>query len=173
VSHLDEAVSVETQLAVERLLAYEAYLLDERRFADWLDLFTEDGTYSISVRELAQPPGEQNPSAAVAEPPLVNEPRDYLVTRVRRLDTRLAHAEQPPSLTRHLVTNVLILEDRGVEARVASSFQVYQARLDISESIFFGKRDDLLRRVDGKWRIARRHAVLDASLLPRTLTIFF
>jgi len=34
----------ELQLEVERLVSYEAYLLDERRFDEWLELFTEDAT---------------------------------------------------------------------------------------------------------------------------------
>jgi 3-phenylpropionate/cinnamic acid dioxygenase small subunit len=125
------------------------------------------------VREVIQPEGEGAPTIALAEPPLVTESRAFVATRVRRLDTRLAHAEQPPSLTRHLISGTLILEERGDELRVTSSFQVYQARVDISEHVFYGQRDDLLRRVDGEWRIARRHAILDAALVPRTLSIFF
>jgi 3-phenylpropionate/cinnamic acid dioxygenase small subunit len=164
---------IELQLAVERLLALEAYLLDAKRFPEWLDLFTEDATYTVSVRELVQPQDEGAPSIALAEPPLVAENRQFLTTRVQRLDTRLAHAEQPPSLTRHLITGILIIEDRGDELRVASSFQVYQARVDISEHVFYGQRDDLLRKVDGDWKIAHRHAILDTALLPRTLSIFF
>jgi len=161
------------QLPVERLLALEAYLLDAKRFGEWLDLFTEDATYTVSVREVVQPQDEGPPSIELAQPPLVTESRDFLATRVKRLDTRLAHAEQPPSLTRHLISGVLILEDHGDELRVASSFQVYQARVDISEHVFYGQRDDVLRKVDGEWRIARRHAILDAAIVPRTLSIFF
>jgi len=37
-----------------------------------------------------------------------------------------------------------------------------------------GKREDLLRRVDGHWRIARRKIILDQSvLLAKNLTFFF
>jgi 3-phenylpropionate/cinnamic acid dioxygenase small subunit len=163
----------ELQLEIERLLAYEVYLLDGKRFSEWLDLFTDDATYRVSVREVRQPGDDGLARIALAEPPLVNESRDYLLTRVKRLDTRLAHAEQPPSLTRHLVTNILILEDSGDELVVTSNFQVYQARVDISEHVFYGQREDVIRRVDGEWRIAQRHAMLDTALLPRTISIFF
>src|SRR5687768_15561449 len=45
---------MELQLEIERLVAYEAYLLDERRFHEWLELFTDDATYGVSVREVVQ-----------------------------------------------------------------------------------------------------------------------
>src|SRR4051794_16327088 len=119
-------VSVETQLAFERLLAEEAWLLDERRFSEWLDLFTEDARYSIWVREASQHRGEEG-VVPHAEPrlPVVEDDKRFLTMRVRRLETRLAHAEQPPSFTRHLVSNVLVddaTSEPGVHVR--SSFIV-------------------------------------------------
>jgi 3-phenylpropionate/cinnamic acid dioxygenase small subunit len=166
-------VAADLQIEVERFLYYEAYLLDERRFYEWLDLFADEATYTISVREAVQWADEGIAPIPIAEPPLTVDGQPYLTTRVKRLETHLAHAEQPPSLTRHLVTNVLIHEDSGDELRVSSNFQVYQARIDISEHVFYGKREDVLRRVEGHLRIARRHVVLDTSLLPRTITVFF
>ena len=52
---------IELQLEVERLVAYEAYLLDERRFHEWLELFTDDATYAVSVRELGLPVRQVRP----------------------------------------------------------------------------------------------------------------
>jgi len=40
--------------------------------------------------------------------------------------------------------------------------------------ILVGKREDLLRKVDGHWKIARRKIVLDQSvLLTKNLSFFF
>lgn len=165
--------SPELQNGVERFLYFEAYLLDERRFNEWVDLFTEDATYSISVREAVQQREEGRTPLNRAEPSLVDEGRTFLATRVKRLETHLAHAEQPPSLTRHLITNVLVHSSSNEEKNVSSNFQLYQARSDVSEHVFYGARNDVLRSVDGEWRIARRQVVLDTSLLPRTITVFF
>ena len=164
---------IELQLEVERLVAYEAYLLDERRFHEWLELFTDDATYAVSVREVVQ----HEAGAALyryPETPVLDEDHEFTTVRVKRLETRLAHAEQPPSLTRHLITNVLV-HDGGSddELRVSASFQVYQHRPGLSEQVYYGKREDLLRRIDGHWRIASRQVVLDTSLLPGTISIFF
>ena len=38
---------------------------------------------------------------------------------------------------------------------------------------FLGRREDLLRRVNGEWRIARRKVYLDHAVLPRAVSVFF
>jgi 3-phenylpropionate/cinnamic acid dioxygenase small subunit len=165
---------IELQLEVERLVAYEVYLLDERRFHEWLALFTEDATYAVAVREVVQSTEEDRGLYRYPEVPVFDEDIGFTSVRVKRLETRLAHAEQPASLTRHLITNVLVHENGGDDGLpVSAHFQVYQHRPGVSEQVFYGKREDLLRRVDNQWRIARRQVVLDTSLLPSTISIFF
>jgi 3-phenylpropionate/cinnamic acid dioxygenase small subunit len=165
---------LELQLEVERLYATEAYLLDERRFADWLELFTEDATYAVGLREAVQLREEGGPVRPYPELPLYDEDHTFTAIRVRRLETRLAHAELPPSLTRHLITNVLIHDaSSSDELQVASHFQVYQHRPGLAEHVFYGKREDTLRRTDAGWRIAARRVALDATILPAILSIFF
>ncbi len=167
------SVATVLQLEIERLYALEAYLLDERRFHEWLALFTEDATYTVAVREAVQPPEAAGSLYQYPEAPVFDEDHAFTAVRVKRLETRLAHAEQPPSLTRHLLSNVLIHEGGDEGLHVSSHFQVYQHRPGFSEHVFFGKREDRLRRAPEDWRIAERRVVLDASLLPRTISIFF
>ena len=51
---------------------------------------------------------------------------------------------------------------------------IYRNRVETETDILVGKREDLLRRVDGAWRIARRKIILDQSvLLVKNLTFFF
>src|SRR5207244_8202864 len=135
----------------------EAYLLYERRFYEWLTLFTAYATYAISVREAVQRRDEGIAPLGVAEPPLTAEDTGFLTFRVKRLETRLAHAEQPPSLTRHLITNVLIHDEAvGDTLNVSAQFQVYQNRPGGSERVFYGCRNDVLRRADDGWKFAQR-----------------
>jgi 3-phenylpropionate/cinnamic acid dioxygenase small subunit len=169
---LVEQDTLRLQLEIERFLYYEAWLIDERRLYDWLDCFTDDTTYSLGIRETVQ--GDER--LAALEPPsssLIADDKEFLTIRVKRLETRLAHAEQPPSFTRHLITNVLIHDARDDEVRISSNFLLLQTRIDIMDHTFSGKRDDVLRKVDGQWRIARRDIVLDRAPLPSTLSIFF
>jgi 3-phenylpropionate/cinnamic acid dioxygenase small subunit len=51
---------------------------------------------------------------------------------------------------------------------------VYRNRVETETDFLVGRREDLLRRVNGDWRIARRKIILDQSvLLAKNLTMFF
>jgi 3-phenylpropionate/cinnamic acid dioxygenase small subunit len=160
---------------IEQFLFREAWLLDKHRFHEWLALFADDAHYWMPARETipeSAPP--VNPELELAGA-LFNDDKAFLALRVQRLDTGLAHAEQPPSRTRHLIGNVQVLarDDLLGEAQVHSCFLLFQSRLESSEHLFSGEREDVLRRVDGQWRIARRKVLLDHTRLPRVLTTFF
>jgi 3-phenylpropionate/cinnamic acid dioxygenase small subunit len=170
---LAPTVGWQLQYEVEQFLYAEAALLDQREFHAWLELFTEDVRYWMPVRETLQ----QNRSGLHPEGQptvaLIDDDRAFLATRVARLDTGLAHAETPESRTRHLITNVRIEERENRELLVHSNFHLYQARLERTDYNFFGRREDILRRVDGGWKIARRKIILDHTALPRALSTFF
>jgi 3-phenylpropionate/cinnamic acid dioxygenase small subunit len=166
--------------AVEEFLYREAELLDERRYEEWLDLFTEDVHYWMPLRRnvpRAEPEREfTRPGADVN---WFDEGKDTLTRRVRQILTGVHWAEEPPSRTCHLVTNVQLLRARPggpapTEVEVKSRFIVYRNRVETETDFLVGKREDLLRRVAGDWRIARRKIVLDQSvLLAKNLTVFF
>jgi 3-phenylpropionate/cinnamic acid dioxygenase small subunit len=169
----EAAARGDVQREVEQFLYHEAWLLDERRLHDWLALFADDARYSLQVREVADRTEDGGAGVRLSRP-LFDDDLAFLTLRVKRLDTRLAHAEQPPSITRHLITNVLVLPaERDDELTVRSNFLVFQARTDLSEHLLSGGREDVLRRIDGGWKIARRRVALDKTTLPRTITIFF
>src|SRR5271166_6837955 len=103
---------------VEQFLYHEARLLDERRFHDWLRLFTEDVHYWMAARTNRYPRSSKAIAALdadrVAEEDMAGEEElglfdediRTLTARVARLDTGMAWAEDPPSRTRHLITNI-------------------------------------------------------------------
>ena len=106
---------------------------------------------------------------------LFDEDKTTLAARVARLDTGMAWAEDPPSRTRHLVTNVEVEPcEGGGEISVYSNFLVYRSRAETEQDFYVGTRRDVLRRVDGAWKIARRWMVLDQAVLTaKNLSIFF
>ena len=82
-------------------------------------------------------------------------------------------AEDPPSRTRHLVGNLVAepLDSGDVQAKTA--FLVYRSHLETDHQLLAGSREDVLRRVDGAWKVAKRTIVLDANvLLDKNLSIF-
>jgi len=161
-------VSWEEKKEIEEFLYREAYLLDEHRFDEWLDLFTDDVEYLIPLREHVQ--GDVDPPGH----PIIKDDKILLTARVRKHQTGFSHVEIPKSMTTHLISNVLVEEVRVPdELDVVSSFVVRQARKLRDEAWWVGRRRDRFRRVDGGWRIARREVLLDATLLPRGISIFF
>lgn len=159
--------SLEQKFEIEELLRREAHLLDERRFREWLDLFTEDAVYVIPLTEAVQ--GDVAPAGH----PIVRDTKEMLLARVMKDETGYSHAETPVSMTCHMVSNVVVDDSEIEDALVRSCFMVRQARKLRDEAWWVGRRKDLLRLVDGEWRIAHREVVLDTTLLPRGISIFF
>jgi 3-phenylpropionate/cinnamic acid dioxygenase small subunit len=172
---------------IERFLYREARLLDERRFEEWLALLTDDVRYWMAARTNRYP----RHSKAIAildasryveddivredELGILDEDKASLVNRVARFATGMAWAEDPPSRTRHLITNVEVspaATPAEVEAR--SNFIVYRSRGESEQDFYVGARCDLLRRAEGDWKIAVRKITLDQNvLLAKNVSIFF
>ncbi len=145
-------------------------MLSERRYEEWLDLFTEDTRYWMPARETVS--GDPDALATDSEMAYFDDDKAFLTARIERLGSVLAHAEQPPSRMRYLVTNVEIEEINPDEIEVMCNLQVYQSRLERTEVNYVGRREDRLCRINGSWRIKLRKIILDQTLIPRTLSIF-
>ena len=166
--------SPDLQHEVEQFLYREVRMLAEGRFEEWLDLFTEDSRYLMPIRETTATREESERGEEFL--PHVDDDKDFMRARVQRLRHHLAHAEQPPSRLRYFVSNIEVEDADGGEAgdlAVRCNLMVYQSRLERTEKIFVGRREDRLRPENGSYRIASRTVVLDQSLLPRSITIFF
>ncbi|MEE8519372.1 MAG: aromatic-ring-hydroxylating dioxygenase subunit beta [Dehalococcoidia bacterium] len=158
----------EQKREIEELLSRESHLLDEYRFDEWLDLFTDDVEYLVPLRENTQ--GDVEPAGH----PIMKDDKNMMEMRVRKHATGLSHVEIPRSMTAHMISNVLV-EDGPTpdELTVRSSFIIRQLRKLRDEAWWSGRRHDRVRLVDGSWRIARREVFLDATVLPRGISIFF
>jgi 3-phenylpropionate/cinnamic acid dioxygenase small subunit len=172
---------------VEQFLFREARLLDDRRFHDWLELLTDDVRYWMAGRTNRYP--KISKAIAILDPEryveddmtredelaIFDEDRRSLGARVARLDTGMAWAEDPPSRTRHLITNIEVEPGEAAqEIKAYSNFVVYRSRAETEQDFYVGARRDVLRRVAGAWRIAGRKIVLDQNvLLAKNVSIFF
>ena len=87
----------------------------------------------------------------------------------------MAWAEDPPSRTRHLLSNIEVEPgDTTSELKVFANFLVYRNRSEMEQDFYIGARQDVLRHVDGVWKIARRKVILDQNvLLSKNVSIFF
>ena len=164
---------------IEAFLYREAELLDERRYEEWLDLFTEDTHYFMPMRRnVPHDEPEREFTRAGADVNWFDEGKDTLTRRVKQILTGIHWAEEPPSRICHLISNVQVLAAPNgatpAEVTVKSRFLVYRNRVETETDFLVGKREDLLRREPGGWKIARRKIVLDQNvLLAKNLTVFF
>jgi 3-phenylpropionate/cinnamic acid dioxygenase small subunit len=172
---------------VEQFLYREARLLDERRFHEWLQLLTDDVRYWMGSRSNRYP--KSSKAIAILDPDryveddltkadelaILDEDMASLTSRVVRLDTGMAWAEDPPSRTRHLITNIEVEPgDAVAEVKVYSNFMVYRSRAETEQDFYVGARRDVLRRMAGAWKIAGRKITLDQNvLLAKNVSIFF
>lgn len=159
---------------VEAFLYREAELLDERRHEDWLALFAPDIRYVMPLRTNRARRELHLEYSGEHESAYFDETYDSLAMRIRKFSSGANWAEDPPSRTRHLITNIRVNDLGNGEVEVKSDFIVYRNRLERQTEIFAGERQDLLRADGGGFRIARRRILLDqGTLLTSSLSFFF
>jgi 3-phenylpropionate/cinnamic acid dioxygenase small subunit len=152
-------------------LNLEVRLLDEWRWDEWLELLHPEIAYSMPVRLSVMPKDGQG---FVEGMDYYADDLSSLKTRIARLHTDQAWAEQPGSRTRHMLSNMWI-EETGADAwLVKSNFLVTRARADHMPDLFSGERHDVVVRTDGRLLLKQRTILLDQSVLKSyNLSIFF
>lgn len=165
---------------VEEFLYHEAELLDERRLDEWLELLTDDVRYWVPMRRNVKfGELEREFTRAGQDINWFDEGKDTLTRRVQQILTGVHWAEEPLSRICHMVSNVQILQAtpsvwQSSEVTAKCRFLIYRNRVETETDTLVGKREDMLRKVDGRWKIARRKVILDQSvLLAKNLTFFF
>lgn len=167
----EPAVPADTERRVRHFLHYESRLLDERRYRDWVDLFTDDASYELPVR-VNREEGQESFSRSRA----FDDTKQTLQIRVERLHTEFAWSEQPPSRVRHYVTNVMVAPGSGDdELDVVSNELVFRTRGDsVAYDLLSAQRVDCLRDGPSGLRISRRLVMLDQTTLgAHNLSMFF
>ena len=134
---------------VTRFIYKEARLLDEKRFDEWYELFTEDAYYWVPLS-----PGQTDP---LAHNSLAYEDKLLLKLRIERLKLPTAYSQKPQSRCLHVLqapevektdtgylarTPFLYTETRGEES------QRYAATAWHSLVMVEGKLRMRLKRVD-------------------------
>lgn len=146
---------------VEEFLFHEAALLDDRKFEDWLALFTDDGVYWIPAGH-----GQTDP---VGEVSIAYEDTTLLDVRVRRLRHPSNFADQPQARTRRVIGNVTLAEPEAEEGLVVrSNFTLVEFQND-EQRLFAGEYVHTLRDGPDGYRIAFKRVNLlncDAPMGP-------
>jgi phthalate 3,4-dioxygenase subunit beta len=161
-------------LAAHQFLVEEAALLDAADYASWLNLLCEDIRYVMPVRvTTARGAGFDS----LADMGHFDENLYALRKRVQRLATDHAWTEDPPSRTRHFVTNIRTFRHLTSELqvlRVESALLLFRSRGDTREpDLISAGRTDLLRETGDGLKLARREITVDESVLrTQNLAVF-
>jgi 3-phenylpropionate/cinnamic acid dioxygenase small subunit len=145
----------------------EARLLDEHKFSDWVDLFTDDARYLVPTRSNRSKREAKHEVSVAGALFHVEDDKAYLRARVARLESGMGWADEPASRTRHLIGNIEVIGESATpgELDVRSSFIVYRSRGEHDQTTFAGQRTDRLRPVGGDFKIAHRVVLLEQSVI--------
>ena len=132
-------------------------MLDEQKWPQWLDLYTEDAVFWIPATKMdggytTDPERELNFT-------YING-RVGLEARIFRIETRTSIASSPLPRTRHLVTNVMIDEATSREVVASANWQVASFSETRGRQVHSGAYEYRLRREGDAFRIARKKIML-------------
>ncbi|MBF5007160.1 3-phenylpropionate/cinnamic acid dioxygenase subunit beta [Diaphorobacter caeni] len=170
-------VDVALHHQIADFLFLEAELLDDWNFRGWLGVIASDVRYFMRSTTNAQTRDRRKS----IQPPttwIFNETWGQLERRIARLETGMAWAEEPPSRTRHLITNLRIsaaVDGDGYEVRC--NYVLHRSQKERDLNTYIGTRVDRIRRAADTangWRIYFREITLDQVVITsHNLSVLF
>ena len=155
----DPRFDIALRLEVEDLYARYAACLDERRYEEWPEFFTDACVYKLQPRE--------NFDRGLPLCTLAFESKGMLKDRVYGITQTLFHQ---PYYQPHLVSGLLIV---GVDAdaiAAEANYLVIRTRKNEPSEVFnCGRYFDRLVRDEGRLKFREKVAVFDSELIPNSI----
>ncbi|RIJ26837.1 aromatic-ring-hydroxylating dioxygenase subunit beta [Henriciella mobilis] len=152
----------------QRILSLEGYLLDVKRWDDWLDLYAKDAEYWV--------PAWKDDLSVTEDPArelsLIYYPnRTGLEDRVFRIKSGKSLASTPLPRTCHMmnIARVARRDDGLVEADC--SWSVYSYRFEKAAHLF-GLSNYLLKETETGFQIKKRRTLVHSDTIPNVLDIY-
>jgi benzoate/toluate 1,2-dioxygenase subunit beta len=148
-----------TMHEVQQFLYRQSDLLDEKRWPEFIDLFTDDGLYWM--------PPAPHYTTWEGQPSIFIEDRDLMTVRAKRITHPKAWSQAAEWGTNHVVSNVRIEEVKagGAELHVYSRFYMIELRRDALRHFGGTYRHDLVR-TDKGYRIKLQRVDMMNSQAP-------
>ena len=155
---------------IAQFLYAEAMALDERRWEDWLALFTGDCEYWVpawkSEDELTADPHAELSLVYYSE-------RSGLEDRVWRVRSGRSAASIVMPRTQHAVSNVSVLPKQDGLVPGRCNWMVHQFLPKERElQVFFGRCEYALVEHEDSWRIRRKKIILLNDIVPAKLDFY-
>jgi 3-phenylpropionate/cinnamic acid dioxygenase small subunit len=136
---------------IEDFLSFEARLMDEGRYREWLDLWTEDAQYWVPCND-----DDIDPSRQVS---IIYDDRDRLNQRIERLLSGSVLAQQPRPRMRRVISNIDVAGRSATDLTVESNFILGIARGG-TKQLWVGRSIHQLRVAESSFKIARKKVLL-------------
>jgi 3-phenylpropionate/cinnamic acid dioxygenase small subunit len=147
------------RLELEELYAAYVACLDEDRFEEWPEFFTDDAIYRIVPRE--------NFERGLPIATLHCESKGYLQDRVVAIRQTMVYA---PRYMRRLVSNIRILGWQDGELEVRANYAAFETlRDDLTRVFSVGRCHDKLVDVGGSLKFKEKLVIFDSELIPSSL----
>jgi 3-phenylpropionate/cinnamic acid dioxygenase small subunit len=149
-------------------------MLDEGRFNDWFGLLAEDLSYEMPVRRTVL---RRQGLGIEPSTPWFHENLESIRIRIRRvMESDKAYSEDPPSRTRHIVSNVGIYETEVQGQYLVQSYLFLTRNRGETDTYEFASadREDIIRIDNESIKLAKRTITIDqARLGMQNLAVFF
>ena len=151
----------------------EAELLDDLREREWLEsMVAPDVVYQMPIRQTVRRAAGRGFLAAAYH---LDESYGSLLSRIRRAETDFAWSEDPPSPSRHFVSNVRLCAVRTDEVDIKSNLLLFRSRGNHPEpTLLAAERRDTLVRGGDVLRLRKRTVLIDLTVLEtHNLSVIF
>jgi 3-phenylpropionate/cinnamic acid dioxygenase small subunit len=149
----------ELRLELEELYADYVACLDEERFEEWPEFFTDDAVYRIIPRE--------NFERGLPIATLHAESKGYLQDRVVAIRRTSVYG---PRYLRRLVSNIRILGWQDGRLQVRANYAAFETLRDELTRVFsVGRYHDTLVVVGERLKFQEKLVIFDSELIPNSL----
>jgi salicylate 5-hydroxylase small subunit len=154
-------VTIDLQLRQDIADLYSAYAacIDDGRYDEWPDFFTEDAWYRVVPRE--------NFERGLPLSTMSLKGRAMMQDRIYGAVSTIFHA---PYYQRHIISSPVIIKDgeAGIESR--ANYAVFRTKRDAMSEIYnVGQYLDIIKIDLGRLKFAQKFCVFDNDLIPNSL----
>ena len=136
---------------IERYIYHEALLMDENRYDEWFALWAEDLLYWV--------PSNIDDADPMTHVQIIYDDRPTLEDRIERLKGGTAHAQDPKSRMRRLISNIEVQEESNGDVTVASNFNLTEVRHG-KQDTFAGRTYHQLRPEGASFKMVSKKVLL-------------
>lgn len=178
--NLNHGHTLEWLLELQGLYADYAAALDDRRYADWVDLFADDCSYRLQARE--------NHDRGLPLCTLHFESKGMLRDRIYGIENTLFHQ---PYYQRHVIGPLRLVQasaratplesmptqpdsaqpvPESMPVQVEANYSVFRTRRnELTEVFNVGRYIDRVVREGGRLKFADKHVVFDSEMIPNSI----